>query len=141
MAKLFSRADCLAAKLPHVDVLVPEMGEDVAVRIQQMSVNTRATYLERIRAYHQEINAYEDDQDKPEDEREGLTKPANLDVGVLAIVVSAVDEAGTRMFSDDDMPLFENWSANVVTRLYHTVIDINNYREFAAEVVEREKKG
>lgn len=141
MAKLFNRADCLAAKLPHVDVLVPEMGEDVAVRIQQMSVNTRATYLERIRLYQAALNAYDDDQDKPEEERLGLTKPDDLDVAVLAVVMSAVDEGGERMFSDDDLPLFDDWSANVVTRLYETVININDYRRFVVEAVELEKKG
>jgi hypothetical protein len=141
MAKLFSRADCLAAKLPHVDVLVPEMGEDVAVRIQQMSVNTRATYLERIRQSQAAVHLYEDDQDKPEAEREGLTKPADLDIAVLAIVMSAVDEQGTRLFNDDDMALFETWSSNAVTRLYEAVISINDYRRFASETVELEKKG
>lgn len=141
MPKLFNRADCLAAKLPHVDVLVPEMGEDVAVRIEQMSVNTRATYLERIRQNRQEINAYDDDQDKPEDERQGLAHPPELDVAVLAIVMSAVNQDGERMFSEDDILLFETWSSNAVTRLYEAVISINDYRRFASEAFELEKKG
>ncbi|MEG3166537.1 hypothetical protein U1701_18405 [Sphingomonas sp. PB2P19] len=141
MPKLFNRADCLAAKLPHVDVLVPEMGEDVAVRIVQMSVNTRSTYLERIRLHRQEINAYDDDQDKPEDERKGLAHPPELDTAVLSIVMSAVDEDGERLFTDADMPMFETWSSNAVTRLYEAVLSINDYRRWAVEAVELEKKG
>jgi hypothetical protein len=40
--RLFSRTHMLEPKLPNRDVRVPEMGPDGAVRVQQMSVNTRA---------------------------------------------------------------------------------------------------
>lgn len=138
--RLFSRSDMLAAKLPHRDVRVPEMGPDGAVRVQQMSVNTRANYLESIRQQRNAELAYEDDQLLPEAERKGIQKPADLDVGVLAIIYSVIDEKGEFMFAESDMPLFSTWSNNAVTRIYETVIELNEYDRSMSGQVEAEKK-
>lgn len=138
--RLFSRSDMLAAKLPHRDVPVPELGSDGVVRVQQMSVNTRANYLERIRQQRNAELAYEDDQDLPVAERKGIQKPADLDVGVLAIIYSVVDDNGDFMFVEADMPLFSTWSNNAVTRIYETVIDLNEYDRSMNDQIETEKK-
>ena len=138
--RLFSRSDMLAAKLPHRDVRVPELGPDAVVRVQQMSVNTRANYLERIRQHRNDVLVYEDDQDLPEAERKGIQKPADLDIGVLAIIYSVVDEAGDFMFAETDIPLFSTWSNNAVTRLYETAIDLNDYNRSMNDQIETEKK-
>lgn len=140
MSKLLSRADLLAVKLPHVDVVVPEMGEGVIVRLQQMSVDTRAKFLERIRLHQNDVLDYENDQDLPPNERKGHPKPADLDTAVLAVVNSIVDENGDKMFSEQDMPLFNSWSSNAVTRIYKATIALNDYDRFASEAVNSEKK-
>lgn len=138
--RLFSRSDMLAAKLPQRDVRVPEMGPDAVVRVQQMSVNTRANYFERIRQNQNDQYAFEDDQALPEAERKGIQKPAELDKGVLSIIYSVVDENGDFLFSEDDMPLFNTWSSNAVVRLYEVVIDLNEYDRTQSEQIEAEKK-
>lgn len=140
MATLLSRSALLSAKLPHRDVPVPEMGSDAVVRIQQMSVNTRANYLERIRQHRQAINAYEDDQALPLEERKNLAKPQDLDSGALAVVLSLVDEDGKPMFSEQDIPLLEEWAHNAVTRIYEAIIDLNDYEKSYIAAVETEKK-
>lgn len=140
MVTLLSRSALLSAKLPYRDVAVPEMGEGVAVRVQQMSVNTRATYLERLRQYYQEVLAYEDDQDLPVEDQKGVPKPADLDKAILAIIHCIVDEDGKTMFVESDMPLFNDWSQNAVTRIYEAVLALNNYDASLSETVEIEKK-
>jgi len=76
----------------------------------------------------------------PEAERKGIQKPADLDVGVLAIIYSVIDEKGEFMFAERDMPLFSTWSNNAVTRIYETVIELNEYDRSMSEQVEAEKK-
>ncbi len=140
MVTLLSRSALLSAKLPHRDVAVPEMGDDVAVRVQQMSVNTRASYLERIRQNQQAQLDYEDDQYLPLADQKGVPKPADLDIGILAIIHSLVDDDGKTLFVEADMPLFSTWSQNAVTRIYEAVIEINNYDKSMGKLVESEKK-
>ena len=141
MVTLLSRSALLSAKLPHRDVAVPEMGEGVAVRVQQMSVNTRAAYLERIRQNQQAHLDYEDDQFLPEADRKGVEKPVDLDIGILTIIHSLVDEGGNTLFVEADMPLFNSWSQNAVVRIYEACIEINNYDKSMGKLVESEKKG
>jgi hypothetical protein len=140
MATLLSRTALLSAKLPHRDVPVPEMGPDATVRVRQMSVNTRAAYLERIRQHRQALFAYEDDQELPAGQRKGVAKPADLDIGILALVYSLVDEDGNTMFVEADMPLFNEWAHNAVTRIYEEVIALNQYDQSPSAAVEIEKK-
>lgn len=138
---LLTRADMLAAKLPHRDVPVPELGQDAVVRVQQMSVNTRAAFFERIRLHNVANLAWEDDQDKPEDERENVAKPDDLDTALLSIINSIVDEDGKLLFAEADMPIFNEWSNNAVTRIYEAVVELNNYDRSLPSQVQDQKKG
>lgn len=140
MVKLLSRSALLSAKLPTRDVPVPEMGLDAVVRVQQMSVNTRAEYLERIRQHTLAEYAYEDDQALPVADRKGVAKPADLDNAVLCIVHSLVDEEGNTLFTEQDMPLFNSWSNSAVTRIFQTCIDLNQYDVSTTAKIEAEKK-
>lgn len=140
MSKLLTRADLLAAKLPHEDVIVPELGDGVSVRVQQMTVNTRAVYLERLRLYWDEMHSWEDDQEAPPAERKGLAKPADLDQAVLLMVHSLVNEDGSMMFSEADMPLFNTFSSNAVKRMYESALQLNEFHRFTNEVISTEKK-
>jgi hypothetical protein len=140
MSKLLDRSALLSVKLPYRDVTVPELGQDVAVRVQQMSVNTRAAYFERIRVNQAEKAAYEDDQALPVEERENVAQPADLDLGILAIIHSLVDEDGKPMFAESDMSLFNEWPHNAVTRIYEQVLDINYYNQSPSAAKEAEKK-
>ncbi|MBM6577115.1 hypothetical protein KCP91_12100 [Microvirga sp. SRT01] len=141
MSKLLSRSALLSVKLPYRDVTVPELGQDVAVRVQQMSVNTRAAYLERIRVNQADRLAYEEDQLLPVEDRQNGAQPADLDVGLLALVHSLVDEDGKPMFAEADMSLFNEWPHNAVTRIYEQVLDINYYNQSPIAAKEAEKKG
>lgn len=140
MAILLGRAALLSAKLPYRDVPVPEMGPDAVVRIQQMSVNTRAAFLERIRQYNAEVYAYEDDQKQPEDQRKNLAKPEELDIGALGIVSSIADEDGNLLFTEADIPLLGTWANNAVRRIWDEVQELNAYRMNQIAAVETEKK-
>ncbi|MBB5715848.1 hypothetical protein [Sphingomonas aerophila] len=141
MTKLFSRADFLAAKLPSVDVLVPELGEGALARIQQLSVQGRISYLERIRRYREAVNAYEDDQDAPVEERKNLQEPEFLDVSLLALVYSIVDENGDLLFTEADFPEMNRWAHAAVERMYSEMINLNEIRRSVPAAVEAEKKG
>ncbi|SEM40590.1 hypothetical protein SAMN05192583_0074 [Sphingomonas gellani] len=140
MALLLSRSALLSAKLPTRDVPVPEMGPDAEVRIQQMSVNTRTAYFERIWAYQDAVRDWEFDQALPADERKGLTEPAPLDMAILAIVHSIIDENGQTIFTEQDIPIFGQWSKLAVTRIYEAVNEINHYDKNPNALIEAEKK-
>lgn len=141
MATLLSRSALLSAKLPTRDVPVPEMGPDVAIRIQQMSMNTRANFLERVRQHNMAVYAYEDDQALPEDERKNLPEPAPLDVAALGIVNSIIDEEGKLLFTESDIPLLNEWAHTAARRIWDAVQDLNDYNAFGSAAVEVEKKG
>lgn len=141
MALLLSRSALLSAKLPTRDVPVPEMGPDAEVRIQQMSVNTRTAYFERIWTYQDAVRDYEFDQALPVNEQKGIAKPADLDVAILALVHSIVDEEGQTVFTEQDIPLFGQWSKTAVTRIYEAVNEINHYDKNPNKVIKAEKKG
>ncbi len=140
MVKLLSRSALLSAKLPTTDVPIPEMGSDAVVRVQQMSVNTRAEYFERIRLQTQAEYAYEDDQVLPAEDRKNVPKPADLDIAVLCIVHSLVDEDGNTIFTEQDIPLFSTWSNSAVTRIYDACVSLNNYDQHTTARIEAEKK-
>lgn len=58
----------------------------------------------------------------------------------MAIIYSVVDDNGDFMFVEADMPLFSTWSNNAVTRIYETVIDLNEYNRSMNDQIETEKK-
>ena len=140
MANLLSREAILATARPSMDVTMPEWDGAVA-RVRQMSVTERADYLETIRLSNEAHDAYEADQKLPRNKRKNLPKPADLDYGVLGIVRSLVDEQGTRMFADADMPAFADMSHLAVHRLWDAVQELNSFRKAPVELVKAEKKG
>lgn len=139
--KLLSRSALLSAKLPSRVVLVPELGEDAAVRVQQMSVNTRIAYKRRINEHQDATFAYENDQLLPVEQRKGLVEPDPLDYALLSIVHCLVDDDGKTMFTEEDMPLIAAWAKNAVTRIYQACIDVNEYDEAFNDAIDAEKKG
>lgn len=141
MVTLLSRSALLSAKLPTRDVPVPEMGPGAVVRVQQMSVNARAEYYERIRQHRQAVFAYDDDQLLPEEQRKGVTKPVDLDYALLVLVHSILDADGKLMFTEQDIPLFSTWSNVIVTHIYNACEDLNDFTKSMKDDVEAEKKG
>lgn len=139
MTTLLSRSAILSARLPHEDVDVPEWGG--GVRIQQMSVDVRARYLETIRENQNEIMAYEDDQAAPVKSRKRLAKPAEVDSAALGIVMSLVDDGGKLLLSIADLPRINQLSFITVRTLWEAVLRINQLNQRASDQVEAEKKG
>lgn len=140
MATLLSRSALLSAKLPSRIVPVPELGEDAAVRVQQMSVNTRVAYYTRVGEHQNAKFAYEDDQLLPEAERKNVAEPEPLDYALLSIIHCLVDEDRQPMFVEADMPLIAQWAKNAVTRIYEACLDINEYDKNMNDAIEAEKK-
>lgn len=135
---LLSKAQLLATKLPTKDVAVPELGG--TVRVQQMSLLARTTWLEVIRLHNRKVNDFEKDQEKPASKRQNLPDPGELDHVAMAVCFCVVDEEGNRLFDPEDTSELHGLSHTALLRLWRAVEEINKFRDDVNVAVESEKK-
>lgn len=135
---LLSKSQLLATKLPFQDVAVPELGGEV--RVQQMSLLARTTWLESIRLHQKAVDAYEEDQALPAKKRKNLVDPGEFDHYRSAVCLCVVDEDGNRLFDPNNPTELDSFSHTALTRLWNAVEDINKFKADVNVAVELEKK-
>ncbi|PTW49362.1 hypothetical protein C8J25_101870 [Sphingomonas faeni] len=143
MAVLLSRAAILAAPVPTREVEVPEWGGTILVR--SLSAKTRMQAIEAINERQTLVDAYEADQAKPEDEREGLAAAYPLDNSIMSVLFAIVDEELNPMFSMDDYSAFEDLSLPTLTHIFRQMQILETptvaYNEQKKSSVSRRKGG
>lgn len=117
MAILLSRAAILAAPVPTREVEVPEWGG--IVRVRSWSAKTRALAFDAINARQILVDAYQADQAKPEDEREGLEPIHPLDNSIVTVLFAIVDDDLNPLFTIDDYELFETLPLPTLAHINH----------------------
>ena len=119
-----SRKQILAAKLPTRDVEVDEWGG--TVRIRSLSVKHRLEMLDCWQQHERLVDAYEEDQKLPEDERTGVARVDHLDQAIFQLIYSIIDtKSGALMFTMDDFEAFKELDYVTLQRLYGVFIQLN----------------
>lgn len=110
MARLTREAVLAAKDLPTRDIAVPEWGGDVLVR--------GMTGAERDRFEGQFVS------------REGKEVKVSFDnVRATIVALCAVDDAGKRLFSDDDAAALGEKSASALARVFDAVLELSGLKE------------
>lgn len=116
MATILSREAILSAPMATTKVEVPEWGGSVLIRA--LSAKSRVLLLDAIYANDAAHTAWQEDQAKPEDEREGLARVDLYDQSILTVIHGIVDEAGEQMFSIADYDAFASLDYNTMVHLW-----------------------
>lgn len=116
MANLLTRAAILAAPVPTTEVAVPEWGGSVLIRA--LSAKSRMLLLDAIYLNDAGHTAWQEDQAKPEDEREGVARVDLFDQSILTVIFGIVDGTGEPMFSIADYDAFAALDYNTIVRLW-----------------------
>jgi hypothetical protein len=120
---ILNRSQILAAPIVTRDVEVAEWGG--TVRVRSMTPRSRTMILDAIYANEDDKSAYEADQNKPEEEREGLEPVALLDQSILTVIFGIVDDEGELMFSLEDYEAFRDLSYTTITLLWTAIAELD----------------
>lgn len=122
MANLLGREAILNSKVQTREVEVPEWGGVVLIRA--LSPLSRMALMEGFRERQEAEEAYKADQEKPEEEREGLAKVPMLDDSILSVMFAIVDENLEPLFGWDDYDSFLKLSYPTMQHLYKQMIHL-----------------
>ncbi len=111
-----SKADILAVGAVVKTVSVPELGGEI--RLKAFSARDRLELWDLRSANIAAIEAYENDQKLDAENRENLAPVARLDDAWLQLIFSIVDDDNKRIFSVDDIDVFDNLSYPTLNFLF-----------------------
>lgn len=94
---ILSADQIFSAPIPTREVDVPEWGGSVLIR--SLSPRSRIAIVGALVDYQNKLEAYEADQKKSEEEREGIDKPEAYDDTILAVMFAIVDKNMNLMFT------------------------------------------
>lgn len=118
-----NRKQILSAKLPTREVTVEEWGGEVVIR--SLSIKQRVEMLDAFMAHEREVDAYNEDQALPEDERKGVAKVDHLDQAIFQLIYSIVDQNNKLMFTMADYEDFKELDYPTTQRLYSAFLELN----------------
>ena len=114
MSRVISRSEFLSASdLKFEDVPVPEMGEDLSVRIAILTGHAREEYSKLCR------------------EREASQDTSEIQA--ILVSITAIDVEGKLLFSPEDVKKINDKSSAVLDRLCTTAMKLNGLTEEAME--------
>ena len=131
---LITRDQFLGAKPPHK--IVPTYLGDV--RVQGLSLIARNALVDAYLGNIEAVKVYEEDQAKPESERQGIAKATLIDQYALTMIFAIADEHGDPMFGIDDLGVFEQMDHLTLKRLYDAFSALNDAP--TAEAITAKKK-
>lgn len=128
--KILKRAELQAASdLPHVDVAVPEWGEDVGVRIRTLNAGERQAWEGAMF-----VVTLEEENGKLVQKR---TPRAGFNMKTHLLGLCLVDEDGARLFQNDETALLDSKNSAVVDRLFGLAMRHNAIGGTAIEDAEK----
>ncbi len=116
MATLLTRQEILSAPVPTTDVEVPEWGG--TVRIRGLSAKARVLLLDAIYENEAAHTAWREDEEKAEDQREGVPRVDLFDQSILTVIFGIVDENGEQIFGVDDYDAFAELDYQTIVNLW-----------------------
>jgi hypothetical protein len=114
---MFLTADqILASPIPVREVEVPEWGGTVLVR--SLSPRARIAIIEVLHADRDAMTAYDEDQAKPVEDREGLSKPTAHDDSIMSVIFCVVGEDKRPLFTMEHYDRFLDLSYATIEAIY-----------------------
>ncbi len=125
-----SREAILSAPVAKSEVFVPEWNDTVFIRA--LSMTNRVKLLDAIYANNAAHEAWKEDQEKPEDEREGLPRVDIQDQAILSLLFCICDDKGDLMFGLEDYDTFAGFDYPTIVSLW-TALKKHETRDGEAE--------
>lgn len=125
-----SREAILSAPVAKSEVFVPEWNDTVFIRA--LSMANRIKLLDAIYANEAAHTAWKEDQEKPEDEREGVARVDIQDQTILALLFAICDEQGELLFGLGDYDVFASFDYPTIVSLW-TALKKHEVRDGEAE--------
>lgn len=111
-----SREAILSAPVAKSEVFVPEWNDTVFVRA--LSMVNRMKLMDAINANFEAHTEWKEDQEKPEDQRQGIARVDILDQAILTLLFAICDEQGELLFGIDDYDLLAKFDYPTVLSLW-----------------------
>lgn len=125
-----SREAILSAPVAKSEVFVPEWNDTVFVRA--LSMVNRIKLMDAVTANYEAHTEWKEDQDKPEDERQGIARVDIQDQAILTLIFTICDDAGELLFDLDDYPVIAKFDYPTVVSLW-TAQKKHENRDFEAQ--------
>jgi hypothetical protein len=121
---VLNRAAILAAPVQTREIEAPELGG--TVRLRAFTPRTRTELLDVVTENTEAVKAYEADQAKDEDARDGVAPVKAMEVGILQLLFTIVDEDNQRVFGLDDYEAIRDLPYALIQELYSNMIMLEN---------------
>lgn len=120
---LLSKQQIFNAVAPHTDEEIVEWGGHI--RLTAMTLKRRMALYDAWAENASQLEAFERDQEKDEEDREGLVEPKKFDEAVLTLIFAITDEAGELVFDLEDYDRFMELPLVVLNRLFDANTRLN----------------
>ncbi|VWX51757.1 hypothetical protein [Novosphingobium sp. 9U] len=124
--RALAKAQFLAVK-PRVITVPHPLGEGT-ISLRQLTLRTRLDMQDALYANITAVDAYEADQELPQDEREGIDPVKRFDHTLLTILFSIADLDGELMFTITDYDALEQLPHPMIEYLWREVVGLNTLK-------------